>query len=333
MEHAGGSLFGHAGAQSLVLRPGRLGRVLWRGGQQADGAGRGGAVDERPGYTESFLPARGAAGDRAVVHPRGMPGAIQRAASGSVDVRLWQRRFASDPAVVGRKLTLNDSPVTVVGILPSSFILRVCLCPARHRHVRAVSADGRNEPLGQYHGDCRAAQAGRHGGQRAGGIHTAGATLTRRTRSGTRYGRGERFGQRVSGRVRPALVVLASAVGVVMLIVCANLSNLLLARTATRQKEIAIRAALGAGRRRLIRQMLTEGVTLSCCGAALGVILAAAATRIYWRMSKRSTFRCSATSPPTSPSWPFACWPRSPPAWSSAWRPRCKSPPAPCTTC
>ncbi|HEY2015189.1 MAG TPA: ABC transporter permease, partial [Bryobacteraceae bacterium] len=85
--------------------------------------------------------------------------------------------------------------------------------------------------------------------------------------------------QHVNGRIRLALLVLASAVGVVMLIVCANLSNLLLVRTATRQKEIAIRTALGAGRWRLICQMLTEGVVLSCCGAALGVVLAVGGTR------------------------------------------------------
>ena len=84
----------------------------------------------------------------------------------------------------------------------------------------------------------------------------------------------------MSGRIRPALFVLVGAVGVVMLIVCANLSNMLLARTAGRQKEIAIRTALGAGRGRLIRQMLTEGSTLSCCGAALGIILAVGGTRL-----------------------------------------------------
>ncbi len=85
--------------------------------------------------------------------------------------------------------------------------------------------------------------------------------------------------QHVSGRVSPALMVLACAVGVVMLIVCANLSNLQLARLGTRRKEMAVRAALGAGRLRLVRQMLTESVALSCCGAALGLLFAVAGTR------------------------------------------------------
>ncbi len=91
--------------------------------------------------------------------------------------------------------------------------------------------------------------------------------------------------EHVSGRLRLAMTVLQCAVGMVMLIVCANLSNLLLARTTTRQKEIAIRAALGASRWRLIQQTLTESVTLSCAGAALGVILAAAGTYILTHLN------------------------------------------------
>jgi predicted permease len=90
--------------------------------------------------------------------------------------------------------------------------------------------------------------------------------------------------EHVSGQLRSAMFVLACAVGLVMMIVCANLSNLLLARAATREKEIAIRAALGAGRLRLIRQMLTESLVLSCCGAAVGLLLAVGGTRLLARL-------------------------------------------------
>ena len=88
----------------------------------------------------------------------------------------------------------------------------------------------------------------------------------------------------VTGRLRLALIVLGCAVGVVMLIVCANLSNLPLARNATRQKEMAIRVALGAGRRRLIRQMLTESIVLSGAGAVAGVMVAVIGTRLLTRL-------------------------------------------------
>ncbi len=91
--------------------------------------------------------------------------------------------------------------------------------------------------------------------------------------------------QEVSGQVRPALMVLMCAVGVVMLIVCANLAHLQMARMGTRQKEMAVRSALGAGRFRLLRQVLTESVILSCCGGALGLLLAVAGTRSLAHLS------------------------------------------------
>jgi predicted permease len=94
--------------------------------------------------------------------------------------------------------------------------------------------------------------------------------------------------EHVSGKLRPALVVLACAVGVVMLIVCANLANLLLARSVSRQKEFAIRSAVGAGRERLVRQILTESILLSCCGAVLGWVLAIGGTRGLARLSSFS---------------------------------------------
>ena len=85
--------------------------------------------------------------------------------------------------------------------------------------------------------------------------------------------------EHISGRLRPALWILGCAVGVVMLIVCATFSNLMLARTAARQREMAIRAALGAGRKRLIRELLTESLLLTGCGAIMALVLAFDATR------------------------------------------------------
>src|SRR4029078_10122399 len=90
--------------------------------------------------------------------------------------------------------------------------------------------------------------------------------------------------EHVTGRLRRALLVWGGAVGVVLLIVCANLSNLLLARNSTRQKEMAIRVALGAGRQRLIRQMLTESIVLSGAGAVAGVVIAVAGTKVMTRL-------------------------------------------------
>lgn len=194
---------------------------------------------------------------------------------------FWERRFNSDPAVVGRALTLNDEPYTVIGVLPASFDFAAVFAPGSHfdlyfpfplspetnRWGNTMAMIGRLRP------GVSAASAQSE-------LTAVAAQITRDHPERNDFeGRISPLAEHVSGRLRPALIVLACAVAVVMLIVCANLSNLLLARTTGRQKEIAIRAALGAGRRRLIRQMLTESLLLTSCGAALGVLLAFLGTR------------------------------------------------------
>jgi predicted permease len=199
---------------------------------------------------------------------------------------FWQRQFGSDPSVVGRRLTLNNKPVVVVGVLPASFDFGSVFAPGTpvdlfvpwpltdetNRYGNTMKAIGRLRP-----------------GATAQRAQTEFTLLAQqfKTQHPERNPVKPRLAplqQHVSGRVSPALIVLACAVAVVMLIVCANLSNLQLGRLATRHKEIAIRAALGAGRLRLLRQMLTESVTLSCCGAAFGLMLAVAGTRTIARL-------------------------------------------------
>jgi predicted permease len=195
---------------------------------------------------------------------------------------LWVRRFASDPGIVGRSLRLNDEPVNVIGVLPASFDFASVFTPGSHIDLYFPFP---MSPETNRWGNTLAIVGRLKPGVALSTAQAEAAILSKRSTDDHRNDRNDfaanlRFlGDHVRGHVRPALIVLACAVGVVMLIVCANLSNLLLARTATRQKEIAIRTALGAGRRRLVRQMLTESVVLSCCGAALGILLAVGGTR------------------------------------------------------
>ncbi|MDR3704048.1 MAG: ABC transporter permease [Candidatus Sulfopaludibacter sp.] len=194
---------------------------------------------------------------------------------------FWQRRFAGDPAIVGRKLTLDEKPVSVVGVLPASFDFGSVFHPGSH--IDLFSAFPLTPETNRW-GNTMAIVARLKPGVSAGTANAEVRTLAPQLMAAHPNqndfdGRVAPLAEHVRGRIRLALYVLAGAVGVVMLIVCANLSNLLLARTASRSKEIAIRTAVGAGRIRLLRQMLTEGVALSCCGAALGVILAIAGTR------------------------------------------------------
>ncbi|UCG84990.1 MAG: ABC transporter permease, partial [Gemmatimonadota bacterium] len=195
---------------------------------------------------------------------------------------FWVRRFAADPQVVGRTLTINDDPVTVVGVLPASFDFTTIFEPgSRIDFVAPFPLNERTDRRGNT-----LALIGRlRPGATVEAAQAEATAIAARPYEGD--ARRNEFVPRlsplrehVSGGFRPAMMLLAVAVGLVMLIVCANLSNLLLARGATREREIAIRAALGASRQRLISQMLTESTVLACGGAALGLLLALAGTHM-----------------------------------------------------
>jgi predicted permease len=194
---------------------------------------------------------------------------------------FWQRRYGGDPGVVGTSIVLNDQPTAVVGVLPASFDFASIFTPAsRVDFLNPFPIADETDRWGNT-----LAVIGRLAPGRSVSEAQAELDLVNRQLKEADPGRWG-LGARVSGlqehithRFRRPLVVLACAVGVVLLIVCANLSSLLLARASSRTKEMAIRSALGASRSRLVRQLLTESLVLSVCGGVLGVMLAYGLTR------------------------------------------------------
>ena len=184
---------------------------------------------------------------------------------------------------MGRKLTLNNKPVTVVGVLPASLDFSSIFAPGTPVDVFVpwpLSAEtnafgNTTQGIGRLRPGVTLKSAQAEFTLLAKQLEREHPTPERNPVKPVL----KPLDTHVSGRIGPALVVLAYAVGFVMLIVCANLSNLQLARLGARQKEMAMRAALGAGRLRLLRQMLTESIALSCCGAVFGLMLAATGTR------------------------------------------------------
>ncbi len=194
---------------------------------------------------------------------------------------FWQRQFSSDPHILGQTITLDKDTYTVVGVMPASFDFGAAFAPGskmdyfvpaipdnmlRWGHV--LTLVGRLKPgvtIAQAQSEANTLFP-----HLRDTLKLDGDTDYRTVVTGLK--------EEISGKLRRSLIVLWCAVGLILLIVVVNLSNLLLARAATRSKEFALRISLGSGRGRLIRQLLTESLVLSGMGAVLGLGLACATT-------------------------------------------------------
>jgi putative ABC transport system permease protein len=209
----------------------------------------------------------------------------------------WQRSWGGDPAVIGKVLEMNDHPHRVIGVLPpvpqypdeNDLWMPTSACPFRSDPHQIAARQGRGfNVFGRLRPGATLAEARRD-------LATIGRALVAEY-PGDYPTRGYRIDAvplltELTARARPTLLLLLATVLLVLLIVCANVANLQLARLSCRGEEMGLRAALGAGRHRLLRQLLTESVILALLGAALGVGLAAAMLRGLVAFAARFTSR------------------------------------------
>ena len=202
---------------------------------------------------------------------------------------LWQRRFGGDRGVVGRQVILGGKSTTIVGVMPQEFDY-----PAQSEAWRPFAVDlSKEERNNRYVNVIGRLKPGTSVPQAQAQMDTINQRLAQ-TYSETNVGWGviiRTLQEGLVGRVRLSLLVLLGAVAFVLLIACANIANLLLARATSRQKEIAVRSALGASRLRLVRQLLTESLLISIAGGLSGFLLSIWLTRLLIAISPANSPR------------------------------------------
>jgi putative ABC transport system permease protein len=186
---------------------------------------------------------------------------------------LWMRRFGGDPNIIGQSINFSGTPSTIVGVMPEGFYF-----PSRTAEFwRPIAINPANATRGgHFLGVVARMKPGLTIDQAGAEMKGIAERLALQYPDNSAKESAEVVGllEQVVGTIRPALMTLLIAVGVVVLIVCANIANLLLVRASIREREVAIRTALGAGRSRLVLQMLAESLVLSVIGGALGLLLA-----------------------------------------------------------
>ena len=191
---------------------------------------------------------------------------------------LWQSRFGADPSVLGRGLELSGNSYTIIGVAPAWFRFPSAefqLWTAMGSIETSAAAQVKNRALrifrvvGRLNPGVTIAQA-------QGEMDTLGEQLAKTYPTTNANARitVEPLYEQLVGEARPALMILLATVGLLLLIACANIANLMLARTTSREREMAIRSALGAGRRRILRQLATESLVLAAAGGGIGLLVA-----------------------------------------------------------